>query len=122
MPKISELPDISEIEGDDIFAVVRHGSPNRTYSVSANEMAVFFGSSGGGLALTKVLLDTSPGPLTYTLPAVPLSPDQVIVVADFSGNALNNNVTIIGAGPPIRINQNYGSVSFLWGATRWVAF
>jgi hypothetical protein len=117
--KISQMPPAGTLDGTEIVPVVRIGSPNVNLSTTIQAIA----SLASGINLSLVPINTTDGlPQTYTLPAAPSATSEIIIVADISGNAQNSPITIIGANPGITINQNYGSMAFIYGSGRWVAF
>ena len=66
-------------------------------------------------------------PRTITLPASGRVVGQEVIIADESGGAATNNITIGGGGaningvPSITIAENYGVRAVYWTGTQWVA-
>jgi hypothetical protein len=72
-----------------------------------------------------VLVDSTAGPMTVTLPPAP-SPGQTCTVKDSTGHAGANHITVAGGGFTIEgalnlvIGMNYGWVQLAFTGTAWV--
>lgn len=102
-------------------------SATERYSVGAG-VRIVVASYAATNADRTVVVDTSGGTRTISLPSSPRS-GQMHVVMDGSGNAGSNNITIDTDGPytingaaSVAITVGYGVKTFVFFGTGWVAY
>jgi hypothetical protein len=127
-----------DITGGMLFRPSWPVPPQATY-VLLSQLAAFI-NSGGNTPLTIndttalspnfagfVWVDnTSGGNISVTMPADPVSPQQ-ITVKDATGNAGTHTITVAGHGgdliegaATIILSRNYGWVNLVWTGVQWV--